>query len=102
MRLLVMFDLPMKSNKEKKEYRIFRNNLIKNGFLMMQYSVYVRVCLNQESANKYMNRIRDFLPSDGSVRGLIITEKQYEKMKLLLGNKGKNENIITDSRLLIL
>ena len=97
-----MFDLPMETNKSKKEYRIFRKHLIENGFLMLQYSIYVRICLNQEVANKYMNRINACLPSDGAVRGLIITEKQYEKMKILLGSKSKNEEIITDKKLIIL
>lgn len=101
MRLLIMFDLPMDNNGEKREYSIFRKYLIENGFLMLQYSIYVRICTNQSMADAYMNKINDNLPSDGNVRGLIITEKQYEKMKLFLGNKSKNERIITDKRLII-
>ncbi len=101
MRLLIMFDLPMDNNQEKREYRIFRKFLIENGFLMLQYSVYVRICTNQTMANLYLKKINNNLPTDGNVRGLIITEKQYEKMKLFLGNKSKNESIITDKRLII-
>jgi CRISPR-associated protein Cas2 len=96
-----MFDLPMESNEEKKEYRVFRKFLIENGFLMIQYSVYSRICSNQEMAEKYLKKANSVLPSDGSIRGLIITEKQYEKMKILLGSKSKNEEIITDKRLIL-
>jgi len=96
-----MFDLPMESNEEKKEYRVFRKFLIENGFLMIQYSVYSRICSNQEMAEKYLKKVNSVLPSDGSIRGLIITEKQYEKMKILLGSKSRNEEIITDKRLIL-
>ncbi len=96
-----MFDLPMESNEEKKEYRVFRKFLIENGFLMIQYSVYSRICSNQEMAEKYLKKANSVLPSDGSIRGLIITEKQYEKMKILLGSKSRNEEIITDKRLIL-
>lgn len=101
MRLLIMFDLPMENNSEKREYQSFRKFLLENGFLMLQYSIYVRICTNQSMANSYLNRINNNLPSDGNIRGLIITEKQYEKMKIFLGNKSKNEKIITDKRLII-
>lgn len=101
MRLLIMFDLPMDNNSEKREYREFRQFLIKNGFLMLQYSVYARICTNQEMVNNYIKKIEKVLPSDGAVRGLVITEKQYEKMKIFLGKKSKNESIITDKKLII-
>lgn len=101
MRLLIMFDLPMDNNSEKREYREFRQFLIKNGFLMLQYSVYARICTNQEMVNNYIKKVEKVLPSDGAVRGLVITEKQYEKMKIFLGKKSKNESIITDKKLII-
>lgn len=96
-----MFDLPMGSNIEKKEYRDFRRFLIENGFLMLQYSIYIRICTNQDMANSYMVKIERNIPADGSIRGLIITEKQYEKMKIFLGNKSKNEKLITDRRMIV-
>lgn len=74
MKLLIMFDLPMDNNSEKRAYRIFRKYLIENGFLMLQYSIYIRICTNQSMA-KYMDKVNDNLPSDGNIRGLIITEK---------------------------
>lgn len=101
MRILIMFDLPMENRSDLRDYRMFRKFLIENGFLMLQYSIYVRICTNQAMADSYMNKISKHLPSDGHIRGLIITEKQYEKMKLFLGDKSSNEKIITDKRLII-
>lgn len=101
MRILIMFDLPMETNSEKREYREFRQFLLQNGFLMLQYSIYTRLCTNQTMADNYMKKIEECIPSDGAIRGLIITEKQYNKMKIFLGQKSKNESIITDKRLII-
>ena len=97
MRLLIMFDLPMNTKSEQREYREFRQFLLENGFLMLQYSIYT----NQTMADNYIKKIEKVLPSDGAIRGLIITEKQYEKMKIFLGQKSKVESIITDKKLIV-
>ena len=57
MRLMIMFDLPVETSEERKEYRKFRKNLINEGFIMIQYSVYVRVCVNKKSAEFTEKRI---------------------------------------------
>lgn len=101
MRLLIMFDLPMNTKSEQREYREFRQFLLENGFLMLQYSIYTRICTNQTMADNYIKKIEKVLPSDGAIRGLIITEKKYEKMKIFLGQKSKVESIITDKKLIV-
>ncbi|GKT04061.1 CRISPR-associated endonuclease Cas2 [Furfurilactobacillus sp. WILCCON 0119] len=85
MRLMVMFDLPMDSSEEKRNYRRFRKALINEGFLMMQYSVYVRVCVNRSSAQLMEKRIAMITPLAGLVQTLIVTEKQYQSMNFLVG-----------------
>lgn len=102
MRLLVMFDLPVETSLEKKEYTRFRKALIRSGFLMMQYSIYVRCCLNQDNATKYLKQVEMFLPKHGAVRCLMITEKQFGKMKILLGEKSINEDLLKDKRMVVL
>lgn len=89
MRLMIMFDLPVETSEERKEYRKFRKNLINEGFIMIQYSVYVRVCVNKKSAEFTEKHIESFLPSKGVVQSLILTEKQYNDMHFLLGKKIK-------------
>ena len=87
MRVLCMFDLPVETEKERRSYRIFRKALMKEGFVMMQYSVYVRVCPSREYANRLEKRVAKIVPPKGNVRLLCVTEKQYEDMKLLVGSK---------------
>lgn len=85
MRLFVLFDLPTLSKKDRKHATKFRNYLIKEGFIMLQWSVYCRICNGQDSAGRYAEAIRRNLPPKGNVRMLQITEKQYERMELLIG-----------------
>lgn len=60
MRLMIMFDLPTETAAERKEYRQFRKELINEGFLMVQYSVYVRVCVTRKTAKFLENRVKSF------------------------------------------
>lgn len=101
MRLLCMFDLPVETDEEKKAYREFRKQLIKAGFVMMQYSVYVRTCPSREYTQRMENRIRKIVPSKGNVRLLTVTEKQYDDMKLLVGSKSAKEAAIGSERMII-
>lgn len=102
MRLFCMFDLPVETDTEKRAYRIFRKNLLKEGFVMIQYSVYVRVCPSREYAGRLENRIKKFIPLEGNVRLLCVTEKQYADMKLLVGSRTTAETMIGTERLIII
>lgn len=100
MRLMVMFDLPEETATQKKNYRLFRKALVNEGFLMMQYSIYVRICMNQQSVNALERKIKSFIPQDGIVQTLTLTEKQYNAMHFLSGKR--NEDIRNNSKRTIL
>lgn len=102
MRMICMFDLPVETDSEKRAYRTFRKNLIKEGFVMMQYSVYVRVCPSREYANRLEARIMKYIPSEGNIRLLCITEKQYTDMKLLVGSRSTAETAIGTERFVVI
>lgn len=102
MRMLCMFDLPVETDMEKRAYRIFRKNLIKEGFTMVQYSIYVRICPSREYAKRLEMRIRKITPPEGNVRLLCVTEKQYSEMVLLVGSRSTTETAIGTERLIIL
>ncbi len=91
--LFVFFDLPVKTKPERGAATRFRNFLKDDGFMMLQYSVYARVCRGEEAAGKHTDRITRRLPSKGSVRVLYVTDRQYGRMKLLLGEMKKTERI---------
>ncbi|MDY5479968.1 MAG: CRISPR-associated endonuclease Cas2 [Peptostreptococcus porci] len=92
MRVIVMFDLPSVTSEEKREYRNFRKYLIKNGFMMLQESVYCKLALNQNASTYIMNAVRKNKPKTGLIQMIAITEKQFSKMELVLGET--NEEII--------
>ena len=85
--LFALFDLPVKEKEDKRQYVRFRKMLLKNGFTMLQYSVYARHCASEETNDIYRNHIKDALPSDGQVRLLGVTDRQFGKMDVFFGKK---------------
>lgn len=87
MRMLVLFDLPTGSKKERRSYADFRKFLIKDGYHMEQFSVYSRVLLSRDSAEAHLKRLKANLPAAGAVTVLTLTEKQYEGREVLVDNR---------------
>jgi len=87
--IFAMFDLPTDTRKARKDYTYFRKNLLKDGFSMLQYSVYVRHCASEENADVHYNRVRNFLPPDGEIRLVTITDKQFARMQTFWGKMRK-------------
>jgi CRISPR-associated protein Cas2 len=83
--LLVMFDLPVDSKKARRAYARFRTAMLRDGFAMMQFSVYARHCASEENASVHMARVERILPNDGEVRILALTDKQVERMRIFWG-----------------
>ncbi|HFE9854101.1 CRISPR-associated endonuclease Cas2 [Clostridium perfringens] len=99
MRILVFFDLPVVEKEDRKEYQNFRRFLLNDGYLMIQFSVYSRICNGIDGVNKHVARLKENLPPKGSVRYLQITEKQYTEMKFLVGSPKKQEKKINSRQL---
>ncbi len=89
--LMVFFDLPVTTKEARQTATRFRNFLLKDGYVMLQYSVYARVCNGAERVDKHLKRLQTVLPKKGSIRALQVTEQQYGRMKILLGNQVQNE-----------
>ncbi|SJZ53030.1 CRISPR-associated protein Cas2 [Pilibacter termitis] len=87
MRQLLFFDLPTETPQEKKEYRKFRKFLLNEGFLMLQFSVYSKLSLNDTQAKTILRKIEKNRPSRGSVVVLKVTEKQFANMTFVLGER---------------
>lgn len=85
--VLVLFDLPTETKKDKKAYTDFRKNLQRDGFTMFQFSIYVRHCASCENADVHVKRVRSFLPDYGQVGILCITDKQFGSIELFYGKK---------------
>ena len=83
--LFVFFDPPVGTKVQRRDASRFRNFLKDDGFMMLQYSVYARVCRAEDGAMKHIARVTRALPGKGSVRALQVTDRQYGRMRLLLG-----------------
>jgi len=85
--ILVFFDLPSETKSERKEYSKFRKLLLKDGFTMFQFSIYVRHCSSKENRNVHVKRIKEILPATGHVGILSVTDKQFGMMEIFYGRK---------------
>lgn len=83
--LFVFFDLPTNSKKERSDAAMFRKTLEKDGFTMMQYSVYVRHCSSKENMDVHISRVKVSIPSSGLTSILSVTDKQYGDIKNFWG-----------------
>ena len=101
MRIMVLFDLPVLTEKQRGDYREFRKYLLKAGFFMMQESVYCKLVQNAGVADVVQESIRKNKPGEGLVQILRVTEKQFAKMEYVVG-ENKSLVLDTDERLVIL
>lgn len=85
--ILVLFDLPTETKRDRKASAEFRKNLLKDGFTMFQFSSYIRHCASIENAQVHIKRVKSFMPEFGKVGMLCITDKQFGNMEIFYGKK---------------
>jgi CRISPR-associated protein Cas2 len=85
--VFVHFDLPVVTKKDRKAYTLFRKSLLKDGFSMIQYSMYARHCSSRENADVHTRRVKNFLPEKGEVILFEITDAQFGRMEFFKGEK---------------
>ena len=93
MRVMVLFDLPTITEKNRAEYRKFHKFLIHEGFIMMQESVYTKLALNGTVAELIRKKVRKNKPPEGLIEMLIITEKQFSGIEYI---SGEEQNCVID------
>lgn len=94
MRILLFFDLPTITSENQRSYRKFVKDLKRDGFYMLQESVYVKMAINKQVADGTIKKVKNFIPKEGNIMTLIITENQFSSMMILLGES--NSDIIND------
>ena len=85
--VLVFFDLPTETKRERKAAATFRKQIMEDGFTMFQFSIYLRHCASMENAEVHMRRVRSILPDCGHVGMLCITDKQFANMEIFYARK---------------
>lgn len=102
MRLIVFFDLPVVTKTDRHAYSVFRKYLIKQGYLMIQYSVYSKLFNNMEAVENHIKTLKKNLPKSGSIRAMTVTEKQYSKILILLGGVSLEEESMNMDTVIVL
>lgn len=102
MRMIVMFDLPTETSTDRRNYRKFRRFLIKNGYNMMQYSVYSKIILNRSVLNYQKVKLKQNAPSKGYVDVLIVTENQYANIETIIGGIERTNQENSTKRMIVL
>jgi CRISPR-associated protein Cas2 len=85
--VLVFFDLPTETALERKIYARFRKDILKDGFQMFQFSIYLRHCASSENAEVHIKRVKSILPAKGHVGIMTITDKQFGMMEIFRGRE---------------
>lgn len=85
--VMVYFDLPTNTKKERRDAARFRKDLIQDGFTMFQFSIYVRHCASRENAEVHTKRVRGNVPEKGFVVVMNVTDKQFGDIELYRGGK---------------
>jgi CRISPR-associated protein Cas2 len=101
MRVIILYDLPMDNKDAVRQYTLFRKRIIRMGFSMLQYSIYVKVVLNEAGYTKIIRNIQNDLPDYGNVRILKVTEKQFSTMKFLRGRSSLQEELISEKPVIV-
>ena len=89
--LFVMFDLPTGTRRERRHYAEFRKTLMSEGFIMLQYSIYIRFCRSLAIAKKYEKKVSGIAPENGSIRVMKVTEAQYSNILIIENYREKPE-----------
>ena len=91
--IFVFYDLPTETKKDRKDFQLFRKNLLQDGFDMFQFSIYLRHCASVENAEVHIKRVKAVLPPHGKVGIMMVTDKQFGDIKIFQGDKPQDVSI---------
>jgi CRISPR-associated protein Cas2 len=90
--ILVMFDLPVLTDAERRSASRFRKDLLDNGYLMIQFSIYARPCISYEQMQTHITRVKSITPEAGNVRLMFITDQQWGNSTTIVGPNYRQGN----------
>lgn len=89
--IFVYYDLPTDTKKDRKYASAFRMDLLRDGFTMLQYSIYTRHCPSRENSEVHIKRVKSFLPPKGEVILFTLTDRQFGMMEFFRGKDEKQK-----------
>lgn len=91
--ILVFFDLPTETKRQRKAASGFRKYLLKDGFTMFQFSIYTRFCNSRENTEVHIKRVKAGLPKEGKVGILTVTDRQFGMMEVFFARKAQEKEV---------
>lgn len=85
--IMVFFDLPTETKKDRKNYAVFRKRIMSDGFQMFQFSMYIRHCSSRENMEVHIQRVKKILPPKGHIGIMSVTDKQFGMMEIYRGKE---------------
>jgi CRISPR-associated protein Cas2 len=85
--IMVFFDLPTETKKDRKNYAVFRKRIMSDGFQMFQFSMYIRHCSSRENMEVHVQRVKKILPPRGHIGIMSVTDKQFGMMEIYRGKE---------------
>lgn len=101
MRLILIYDLPIQEDEDRRIYQRFNKNIKRLGFNMLQFSVYTKVLQNDTSYNQNVIRLNKIIPKKGNIIIFKLTEKQFQNMQYLTGTQNRYETLVGGKELVI-
>lgn len=93
---MAMFDLPVMTDAERRAASKFRKDLLDDGYLMIQFSVYARPCVSYEQMDTHIMRVKGFTPTAGNVRLLFLTDEQWKRSHTVIGENYRDDHRAKD------
>lgn len=90
--VLVLYDLPTETKKQRKAAALFRKQIMGDGFTMFQFSIYVRHCASMENAQVHIKRVKGLVPDEGDIGIMCITDRQFADIEIFSCKKERKPN----------
>lgn len=87
--ILVMYDLPVQTNSNRKAGEKFRKYLIRHGYIFVQKSVYAKLIRNRRNMLQEISLLKKEIPQEGIINVLPLRLDEFFRMETILGEAFK-------------
>mgnify|MGYP004473091035 CR=1 FL=1 len=89
--IMVFYDLPVVTKEDQRKYRRFNDMLEKEGYIMFQKSVYVKLIHNSESRRNAIEKIKSIAPEKGRINALILSLAEFRNIINISGDEFEHD-----------
>ena len=93
---MIMYDIPIDTEENRKLYTLFRKNLIQLGYYMFQESIYVKQLNSKSQQENLMRKIKNIIPKNSNIRGLLLNQNIFDNMSIISGELSIGEMLVSE------